>query len=535
LLSEIDGEIGVTARHAPVRSDKAAAQAARARIGKQIILGIGLLVLSLVLWELRNVAPAWFAKSMTTSAEFTTVTERDDARIMRVFEAVRQTFAANATLEPEPNQTKVRHTLLTVVAPTSDEAVDIVTRMSAAIDKAFTREGEGVLHVSVYRRARPVEDRTTKAVGYVLRIVVLAVGLWGAMVLTRGVEQWQAGPDRLPPVVLWGIVVVMGLPVAVLVLPGPIFMALFFMAIPGAIAAQILGRTNELRHAANWPSTRARITKSALRAEHRRGSGEVTEVKNLPDIEYEFSLGDRVIKGTRVSVADNTANVQEMLDHYKVGATVPVYYDPQDPEKAFLERNPPLPVIWLYVIAAGIFVAGLGVLALFWNISTVFDSLAPYFPEKAVLPGVAFFTLAGVMVLAMLWASRRQVAEASRWPQTAGRVVSSTVEHYRQRVGGARTGDLVTFYEAVVEYSYSVNGREYHSTRLSFGGKTTGAQALAEAQAAQYPAGSQVMVHYDSKNPANAVVDVRIAQGVTFFIVALAFFALAIFFTGAFS
>jgi hypothetical protein len=58
---------------------------------------------------------------------------------------------------------------------------------------------------------------------------------------------------------------------------------------------------------------------------------------------------------------------------------------------------------------------------------------------------------------------------------------------------------------------------------------------LAEAQAGQYPAGSQVMVHYDSKNPANAVVDVRIAQGVTFFIVALASFALAIFFTGAFS
>lgn len=522
----------MTVRHAPVRPDEAAAaQAARARIGKQIVLGVGLLVLSLVLWELRNVAPAWFAESMTTSAEFTTVTERDDARIMRAFEAVRQTFAANATLEPEPNQTKVRHTRLTVVAPTSDEAVDSVTRMSAAIDKAFTREGEGVLHVSVYRRARPVEDRTTKAVGYGLRIVVLVVGLWGAMVLTRGVQQWQAGPDRLPPAVVWGIVVIIGLPVAVLVLPGPIFMALFFMAIPGAIAAQILGRTSELRHAANWPSTRARITKSALRAEHRRGSG----VKNLPDIEYEFSLGDRVIKGTRVGVADNTANVQEVLDHYKVGATVPVYYDPRDPENALLERNPPLPVVWLYVIAAGIFVAGLGVLALFWNISTVFAGLAPYFPEKAVLPGVAFFTLAGVMVLAMLWASRRQVAEASRWPQTAGRVVSSTVEHYRQRVGGARTGDLVTFYEAVVEYSYSVDGREYHSTRLSFGGKAAGAQALAEAQAAQYPAGSQVMVHYDPNNPANAVVDVRIAQGLTFFIAALAFFALAIFFTGAFS
>jgi len=111
------------------------------------------------------------------------------------------------------------------------------------------------------------------------------------------------------------------------------------------------------------------------------------------------------------------------------------------------------------------------VLALFWNITAIFDGLAAYFPENASLAGVAFFTLGGVMVLPMLWAARRQVAEASAWPQTAGCIVSSTVEHYRQRVGGARTGTLTTFYEAVVEYSYSVNGREYHSTQLSFGGK----------------------------------------------------------------
>ena len=164
----------------------------------------------------------------------------------------------------------------------------------------------------------------------------------------------------------------------------------------------------------------------------------------------------------------------------------------------------------------------------------MFDSLARYFPEKAFLPGVAFFALGGVMVLALLWASRRQVAEASGWQQTAGRIVSSTVEHYRQRVGGARTGSLVTFYEAVVEYAYSVNGHDYHSTRLSFGAKTAGSQQLAEAAAARYPEGSQVMVHYDPKNPSNAVLDARIAQGVMWIVVAIAFFGLAIFFSGAF-
>ena len=53
------------AQTAPLQSDKSAAQAERARIGKRIVLGIGLLALGLILWELRNIAPGWLAKSMT--------------------------------------------------------------------------------------------------------------------------------------------------------------------------------------------------------------------------------------------------------------------------------------------------------------------------------------------------------------------------------------------------------------------------------------------------------------------------------------
>jgi hypothetical protein len=174
------------------------------------------------------------------------------------------------------------------------------------------------------------------------------------------------------------------------------------------------------------------------------------------------------------------------------------------------------------------------VLSFFWNISAIFEGLAPYFPAKAFLPGMAFFILGGVMVLAILWASRRQAAEAARWPQIAGRIVSSTVEHYRQRVGGAQTGTLATFYEAVIEYAYTVNGREYHSTRLDFGGKFAGAQNIAEEKASRYPEGRQVMVRYDPKDPASAVLEVEVAHIVSFLLVAVLFFAAAVFFSGFF-
>jgi hypothetical protein len=522
--AEIEREIGVMA----ITED------APSPIGKRTLLGGGLLVLALILWELRDAVPSWLAKSVTATIEFSTTAERDDTRVTRAFEAVRQTVAADAILESLPNQTQVRHTRLTVLAPAEDAAVALATRMSEAMQRAFAREGGGELLANVRRRATPVADHTTEAVGQALRIGAAVFATLGVVLVALGVMRLQAGADRLPTPVWWGIGFGVAIPVAGTLLPGAVVMALFFMAIPGFIAGLILWKVSELRHAATWPSTRAKITRSEMRAEHHRHSGEVTQVRNLPHVEYEFTLGDRVIKGTRIGVGEIPDDPQATLDHYRVGTTVAVYYDPKNPENALLERDPPLPIVWLYAIAAGVFLVGLAVLALFWNISEIFDGLAGYFPEKAFLPGVAFFTLGGVLVLALLWASRREAAQASAWPQIAGRIVSSSVEHYRQRVGGARTGVLTTFYEAVVEYAYSVNGRDYHGTRLSFGGKLAGAQALAEAQAARYPEDSQVMVHYDPMNPSNAVLDIKIAHGGAFTVVALAFFGLAIFFSGAF-
>ncbi len=471
---------------------------------------------------------------MIATAEFSTTGERDDARALRAFEAVRQSFAAAAIFEVQPNQSQVRHTRLTVMAPTSDEAVALVTRMSEAMQKAFAREGEGEFLVNVRRRTTLVADRTTDPAGEALRIAAGVSAVVGFALIALGAVRLQTGADRVPPPVLWGVGFSLALPVAVELLPGAVVMGLFFMAIPTFLAGLILWKVGEVRAASTWPSTRARIVKSELRATHHRRGGEVTEVRNLPHVEYEFTAGGRVIKGTRIGVGEVPDNIEATLDHYRVGATVPVYYDPGNPENALLEREAPLPLGWLYAIAAGIFLAGLALLSLFWNISSIFEGLATYFPDKAFLPGVAFFALGGAIILTMLWGSRRRVAEAAAWPQITGRILSSTVEHYRQRVGGARTGQLTTYHEAVVEYVYSVNGHEYHSTQLSFGGKVAGSQAFAEAQAARYPEGGQVTVHYDSKNPANAVLEIRIAHGVMWMMIALAFFGVAIFFSGAF-
>ena len=504
-------------------------------IGKRVLVGIGLLVLALLLWSVRDTVPSWMAKSMAATVELATTSERDDARVTRAFDAAMHVYSADATLESLPNQIRVRHTRLTVRAPTSDEAIELASRMSLAMASAFAKEGPATLSVDVRRRTTPVEDSATTAAGYAMRFAAAVACLLGVLLIALGWFRFQAGPDPLPRQFWWLAAGGSAVAAAPVFLPGDVIMALFFMAFPVSLAGVILWKGIQVRHAAAWPSTRGRIVKSTLRAQHHRQQADVTKVSNVADVEYEFTLGDRVFRGTRIGIGEVAGGrLEATLNHYSVGATVPVYYDPKNPENALLERDPPVPVGWLYAIAAAIFLGGLAVLAVFWNISSIFEGLSAYFPEKAFLPGMAFFILGGLMLVAMLWMARRQVAEASGWPATGGRIVKSGVEHYRKRVGGAQSGTLTTFYEPVVEYSYRVNDHEYHSTQVCFGGKSASSQAIAEAAAARYPMGNLVLVHYDPKNPSNAVLELKVALGVPLVVVAFAFFGLAVFFSGAF-
>ena len=52
--------------------------------------------------------------------------------------------------------------------------------------------------------------------------------------------------------------------------------------------------------------------------------------------------------------------------------------------------------------------------------------------------------------------------------------------------------------------------------------------------AARYPQGADVVVHYDPKNPSNAVLDAKVAYAKPLLVVALVFFAAALFFSGMF-
>ena len=505
--------------------------------GKQLVVGGGVILAALLLWAIRDVVPAWAAKSVTATIEIATTTERDDVRATRAFDAAQGILAIDAQIAPLPNQTRVRHMRVTLRAPSETEAIAAATRLANAMAAEFEKTGAGTLSTDVRRRTTPVPDRTTIFLANALRTGAGVSGVLGLALIALGWRRLQGGPDRLPNAEWLGVAASFAVPAAVYLLPVPVLLVLMGMAIPCLISGLIVYKMERVRQAAHWPATRARITRSELRADHRNRMEDVSTVVNIPVVEYEFTLGGRTIRGTHIGIGDTPGNdpqVEATLERYRVGATVPVYYNPKNPQDAVLERDPPLAARWMYAIAAAVFLAGIGVVAAFANLATIFDTLAVYFPEGAFLPGVFFFALAGSMLLLMLWAGRRQSAAAARWPQTVGRIVSSSVESHKTRAGSAGSGTWVTVYQAVVEYSYRVGDRDYHSTQLSFGGRVSAGREGAEATAARYRPGSDVMVRYDPANPSDAVLETTVAFAPLMLVFAVASFAIAVFFSGAF-
>ncbi len=314
--------------------------------------------------------------------------------------------------------------------------------------------------------------------------------------------------------------------------------ALFLAAIPGLFAYSLVSRWREARRASTWPEARARVTRSTVAVEHRRRTREALLVFNQPAVEYEFMVGAKKFRGRRIGIGDppnDAVRIAALLARFPVGADVPVFYDPRDPADALLARELPAEERrkWIFVLLLAAICTALGLLAL--RAEAIMEWLQPRFPDGAQPQAAIFFALVAFVMLAILIANRRSAIKAARWPIVRGRIVRSSVDSYKARVGGARTGSLVTMHQAVTEYAYIIDGREFASTQTSFGATVASMdKSIAESRAARYTEGQEVDVHYDPENATNAVIESKVAFAWPSFVLALVFLGLALFFGGAF-
>jgi len=481
------------------------------RLGLVFILTASL---AFIVWEVQDFAASFAASEMTTKTTLRTLEERDDARVLRAFQQARQRNRVKAELTTESNpKQETRDAVLTVRAKTKRETLAGRAEMVSAMQAAFANEGPGELHdIGNAPYAKPVEGAAYLRVKWGCQWLAAAILLAG---LARLAMQWRH--SGLPRAALFGILA----SAFTMLLVGlgregaPIWTLLVFIGLPMGLIVLVHVLTQRVRRATGWAEGRARITESKVEVEHHRFAGDSTKVRNLPSVKYEFDVGTGPIKGDRISLGFGAAdNVDVVLKHYRVGTVVPVFYDPVNPEECVLERNPPasLGKIW----GGTIFVVLLYELVLLsmWNVFSISAAMDAVFPHLHHPLVVISAGLLGLFCLASAARNVRHPHKAFPWLRTKGTVVSSATESYQDSTGSHR----VTYYKPVIEFSYEVDGQEYHNivgassiVNVSIAGNKAGA----DAEVARYPVGTEVEVFYDPKSPTQSGLNVNTEMMIT--------------------
>lgn len=116
----------------------------------------------------------------------------------------------------------------------------------------------------------------------------------------------------------------------------------------------------------------------------------------------------------------------------------------------------------------------------------------PLIAAALVFAGAWFFLLN----LLELWKSKK----AATWPEVVGKVVSAKVED--------PSGDDTMTYRPAILYEYTCEGQPYSSREISCFEIISMSRSVIEEICLKYPAGSEVVVRYDPRNPARSVLEV---------------------------
>ncbi len=140
-------------------------------------------------------------------------------------------------------------------------------------------------------------------------------------------------------------------------------------------------------------------------------------------------------------------------------------------------------------------------------LSGLLDGFPDWFTTGLIVAAVVLLLAPAVPLLAIapLLLARGALPRGQGWPSAMGTVVSAGVE---ARTSSPRDGGPSTRYHLRIAYSYAVQGREYHGSRLiGAGAPGFDKPELAQAAARPYLPGNPVQIYYDPANPGEAVLE----------------------------
>lgn len=129
-----------------------------------------------------------------------------------------------------------------------------------------------------------------------------------------------------------------------------------------------------------------------------------------------------------------------------------------------------------------------------------------------VLILIIFFCLVfigiGIGMLVKLMKNFSKARLSKNWRSTPGKIISSELD---AQTTTDEDGYQTTTYIANIIFQYSVNNVSFECDCINFDyGMRTSNKHKQQSIVEQYPAGSQVMVHYDPDEPEQAVLEKRV-------------------------
>lgn len=308
----------------------------------------------------------------------------------------------------------------------------------------------------------------------------------------------------------------------------------------GVVAFAAVYKYMEENNARSWRSVPGVVIRSEVETRNvktmggiQRVDGEGTEPRNFANVVYEYELFGKTLRNNRVSIGEDMGNfeVEETLARYPVGASVTVYYNPRNPRESVLERNAPRGM-W-GCVAIGLVGSAAAYLVSVYGLGKLYDMLSTVW-TPANAGRVMFFTGVGIFSAWLAEAIRRGLAAARKWPSVPGRIEKSEVESFEGYSTSGKNGRRTpqTFYKSVLFYSYKVNGRAYTGHNVGTASQVTANwEAPARRLVSRYKVGQAVSVHYDPKNPSEAILDPSVPLwSWLIWLIPLASFSAAIFF-----
>jgi len=290
-----------------------------------------------------------------------------------------------------------------------------------------------------------------------------------------------------------------------------------------ALAAMIVAATyvkwKEVETAKAWLPIAGRIAES--RSEARKVSAHIagsqvkgaTEFRNFAKVSFQYQVNGKTFTGSRFSLRHDLGNtdVARTLARYPRGSAVTVYYDPADPAQSVLERTMPDGsfrfLLWL---SAGLVVGVIGLVVVFGG---AIEVVRPHLPNPQNMGAAVLTGVMALFVARMAFAQRSLAKSASAWPVVKGVIIGSGLQafHIRDSLSDGRYRPWRRVFKSRIVYRYAVGGQNFVADRVAFGAiDVANLPGLVSAQSKLYANDSEVNVHYDPSNPANAVLECRV-------------------------